>query len=217
MHMQSIPMSHRKYIKGRRNNKTVVLKRGCKKWPVKMIDWAFGEGWDKFVRENGVQEFDIVVFKHQGNMVFDTTVFDTSWCKREFYDNQVTKPSRKCRRILLIIIVQLIELRSMKMINTNDQHPSFIKALSSSDSRNRLYIPKKFALANGLSNGEMILKYAEHDGSWKVKFANHLGVYYYIQPGLKEFCVANGLKKGDRLKFELTRNGEKPTATISRE
>ncbi|XP_076913698.1 B3 domain-containing protein REM10-like [Bidens hawaiensis] len=192
-------MSYRKYIKRRRSNKTVVLKRGCKKWPVKLIDWVFDEGWNDFVRENGVQEFDIVVFKHQGNMVFDTMVFDTSWCEREYYNDQVTKPSRK----------------SMKKINTNDQHPSFIKALSSSDSRNRLYIPKKFALANGLSNGEMILKYAENDGSWKVKLANHSGMFYYIQAGLKEFCVANGLKKGDRLKFELTRSGEKPTVTIS--
>ncbi|XP_076951534.1 B3 domain-containing protein REM17-like [Bidens hawaiensis] len=130
---ESIPVSYRKYIKGRRNNKTVVLKRGCQKWRVKMIDWAFTEGWDNFVRVNGVQEFDVVVFKHQGNMLFDT-----------------------------------------------------------------MYIPKNYALANGLSNGEMILKYAENEGSWKVKFANHSGIFYYIQVGLKEFCVANGLKKGDR-------------------
>lgn len=61
------------------------MKRGCRKWHVKIDkDWVFGEGWETFVTENGVQEFDFVVFKHEGNMVFDIMVFDTSSCEREY-------------------------------------------------------------------------------------------------------------------------------------
>lgn len=65
---------------------------------MKIIDWAFSDGWDTFVRENGVQEFDIVVFKHEGNMVFNTMVFDNtqSWCESENSNNQDTELSRKC-------------------------------------------------------------------------------------------------------------------------
>ncbi|GJZ38114.1 ALP1-like protein [Tanacetum coccineum] len=92
---QSIPISYQKYLVSRRKNKTAILKRGCRKWHVKIDnDWVFGEGWEAFVRDNGVQDFDFVVFKHQGNMVFDTMVFDTSSCEREY-------PIHKARRACL--------------------------------------------------------------------------------------------------------------------
>ncbi|MFS7941230.1 putative transcription factor B3-Domain family [Helianthus anomalus] len=95
-YLQSIPESIIKYIKGRSSNETTILKRGPQKWSVKVIDWVFGKSWDIFVKENGVQEYDIVVFKHEGNMVFDTMVFDPSFCEREYPYTQVTRPSRKC-------------------------------------------------------------------------------------------------------------------------
>lgn len=34
--------------------------------------------------DNGVQEFDLIVFKHQGNMLFDFLVFDQSTCERQY-------------------------------------------------------------------------------------------------------------------------------------
>ncbi|XP_076951535.1 B3 domain-containing protein REM10-like [Bidens hawaiensis] len=323
----SIPITFRKYLKSRRNNKTIVLKRGCQKWRVKMIDWAFSEGWDNFVRENGVQEFDIVVFKHQGNMVFDTMVFDTYWCEREYSNNQVTKSSTKCRidnnelkkvpnekattpdhdhhsyfigtlsssfcgRFKLYLPTSFTRsngLRTGEMILRNgrsqmswtvelkigsnslkpnmnnrigrgwhefyianglkegdqfkleliqtgikpianfynlstkqsESHgmveiPYFVGTLRESrDSRNRMYIPKEFAEKTGLSSGALILKKLENEGSWTVKLSNHLSKLYYIQSGLRVFCIANGLKKGDSLKFELIRSGEKPVAVVS--
>ncbi|GKG34900.1 B3 DNA binding domain-containing protein, partial [Tanacetum coccineum] len=87
----AIPISFQKYLKSRRNNKSAILKRGSKKLHVKLDeDWVFGEGWERFVSENGVQDFDFVVFKHEGNMVFDTMVFDTSSCEREYPVDQLT-------------------------------------------------------------------------------------------------------------------------------
>ncbi|MFS7941227.1 putative DNA-binding pseudobarrel domain superfamily, REM family [Helianthus anomalus] len=90
-YLQSIPESIIKYIKGRSSNETAILKRGPQKWSVKVMDWVFGKGWDIFV-----QEYDIVVFNHEGNMVFDTMGFDPSFCEREYPYTQVTRPSRKC-------------------------------------------------------------------------------------------------------------------------
>ncbi|KAL8216833.1 hypothetical protein R6Q57_023670 [Mikania cordata] len=94
--IMSIPKSFRKHLKSRRKNRVVILRRGNQKWAVKMgKDWVFGEGWDSFMTDNGVQDFDIVVFKHQENMVFDIIVFDTTWCEREYVNNQVTKRFKK--------------------------------------------------------------------------------------------------------------------------
>lgn len=65
MSWRAIPKSFRKYLKG--ENKSAILKMGNQKWLVKIDD-----GWGNFVRVNGVQDFDLVVFKHEGNLVFDT-------------------------------------------------------------------------------------------------------------------------------------------------
>ncbi|CAH1442323.1 unnamed protein product [Lactuca virosa] len=57
---------------------------GCHEWSVDIDDGVFGDGWRRFVRENGVQEFEIILFKHQGSMVFEFLVFDQSTCERQY-------------------------------------------------------------------------------------------------------------------------------------
>ncbi|KAJ0849254.1 putative transcription factor B3-Domain family [Helianthus annuus] len=316
---QSIPESIRKYIKGRSSNETAVLKRGSQKWSVKVIDWVFGKGWDIFVKENGVQEYDIVVFKHEGNMVFDTMVFDPSFCEREYPNARVTISSRNCEndtnapkkipkekdpvpdrihhpyfigtlnskdaQYKLYVPINFVRANRLSTggmilrygqsetswmaeiriransyiiggwhdfyienglkegdqfkleliqsgtkpvaiyynLGTNESEspgkvktPNFVRTLrGSSNAQVRLYIPKEFALQNGLTNGELILKDVKNEGGWTVNISNHLGRFYYIHTGLKEFCIANGLKKGDHVKFELIRSGKKPTAIVS--
>ncbi|KAJ0714229.1 putative transcription factor B3-Domain family [Helianthus annuus] len=318
----SIPESFRKNIKRGRKNQSAILKRGSKKWFVSVSDWVFGKGWEKFTRENGVKEFDIVVFKHEGNMVFDTMVFNNiSRCERECSNNRVTESSRKRK-------IDTNEF-THEFVASNDtipvQHPYFIGTLRSTDSlyelrlpsnftrsnglitgemilkngqsqkswtvevkihegsytcigrgwhefcienrlkegdqfkleliqtgnkpvaifynlgtnqteshgivetpyfvgtigeytnaQYRMYIPKKFALENGLTNGELILKHVENEGSWTVNLSNHLGIFYYIISGLKEFCIANGYEKGDGIKFKLIQSGKKPIFSISK-
>ncbi|KAI3822398.1 hypothetical protein L1987_09988 [Smallanthus sonchifolius] len=261
----------RKYLKSRRNNTTAILKRGSQKWFVKIIDCAFSEGWDDFVKENGVQDFDFVVFKHEGNMVFNTMVFDNtqSWCQREFSNNQVTKSRRKCK----INTNALKKIPKEKdAIPDNNHHAYFLGTLKSADWKYRLffpinftrsnglrngemilrngqnqmswtvdfkiclgscprigrgwhdfytanglkYIPRKFALKNGLKGGELVLKNVENEGSWTVNLSNPLGRSCRIRGGLKGFCTANSLEKGDHVKFELIQNGKKPIAIISK-
>ncbi|KAJ0792508.1 putative transcription factor B3-Domain family [Helianthus annuus] len=84
MNLQSIPKSFLTKL-DRWRGKKAILRRGRRKWAVHIGDrGVFGDGWRKFVVENGVQEFDIIVFKHEGNMVFDFFVFDPSTCERQY-------------------------------------------------------------------------------------------------------------------------------------
>ncbi|MFS7932918.1 putative transcription factor B3-Domain family [Helianthus anomalus] len=90
--------------------------------------------------------------------------------------------------------------------------PNFVRTLrGSSNSQVRL----ELALQNGLTIGELILKDVKNERAWTVNISNHLGRFYYIHTGLNEFCIANGLKKGDHVKFEVIRSGRKPIAIVS--
>ncbi|KAI7753801.1 hypothetical protein M8C21_022237 [Ambrosia artemisiifolia] len=221
----SIPVSFRKYIKSKRDNETAILKRGCQKWCVKVIDWTFSEGWDNFVRDNGVEDFDFVVFKHEGNMVFNTMVFDTSWCEREYSNNQVTESSRTC----------IIDTDAPKNIPKEEDigpdhiyHPYFIGTLGTTACEYGLYLPINFTRSTRLRAREMILRNGQRNMSWTVKLKTCLKRsttvklktclkrYIHIGQGWHDFYTANGLKEGDQFKFELIQTGIKPIAIFYR-
>ncbi|PHT39986.1 hypothetical protein CQW23_18840 [Capsicum baccatum] len=76
--------------------------------------------------------------------------------------------------------------------------------------KNHLYLPKRFARENGLINKKCDLVISdERQRSWNLKLNtyNH-GVY--IGEEWHELCDDNDLKEGDRIKFEVVTNGEKP-------
>ncbi|KAL4560229.1 hypothetical protein LXL04_032379 [Taraxacum kok-saghyz] len=75
----SLPSSFLKNLYlGRRSE--VKLRRGHHEWSVGIDDGVFSDGWRRFVRDNGVEEFNFIVFKHRGGMTFDFLVFDQSSC-----------------------------------------------------------------------------------------------------------------------------------------
>lgn len=42
------------------------------------------EGWEKFAEEHGLQLGDLLIFRHEGEMEFEVTIFDSSHCDREY-------------------------------------------------------------------------------------------------------------------------------------
>ncbi|KAI3822397.1 hypothetical protein L1987_09987 [Smallanthus sonchifolius] len=102
-----------------------------------------------------------------------------------------------------------------ELIETGKNPVAIISKYEDASEQSPEFIPKKFALANGLSNGEMIFKNVENEGLWTVKLRNQADRYFCIQHGLREFCTAIGLEKGDSFRFELIDNGKKPVAIVS--
>ncbi|KAJ0859743.1 putative transcription factor B3-Domain family [Helianthus annuus] len=72
-----------------------------------------------------------------------------------------------------------------------------------------IYLPSKLATTNGLLNKEEMIPKNDDERSWTMGIKRERN-YCYIVRGWKEFCAANGLKKGDRIKLELLSNGEIP-------
>ncbi|KAF3656534.1 putative copper transporter 6-like [Capsicum annuum] len=73
-----------------------------------------------------------------------------------------------------------------------------------------LRLPRQFAVANGLINKkcDLIIR-DERQRTWNLRLATH-NTIVHILGGWKEFCIANGIKEGHYMMFEVVANGEKP-------
>lgn len=100
--LQKIPKGFLKYLKGH-EHEHAVLRRGSKKWLVKLNGQRLEEGWEKFAEEHGLQLGDLLIFRHEGEMEFEVTIFDSSHCDREYAEylqdeedaHTVKDPSKK--------------------------------------------------------------------------------------------------------------------------
>lgn len=73
-----------KYLKGQDHIEHVKLKRASKEWRIKLNDKRFEKGWRKFIEENDVQLGDILMFRYEGKMEFEVSIFDSTYCDREY-------------------------------------------------------------------------------------------------------------------------------------
>lgn len=78
--------------------------------------------------------------------------------------------------------------------------------------RHLQYIPKEFALSNGLMNKYQIVLMNEEGESWKIDLRREAYNYgrFYMRRGWRSFCIANGKKPGDVFAFKLVKNEETP-------
>ncbi|XP_059305768.1 B3 domain-containing protein REM8-like isoform X7 [Lycium ferocissimum] len=83
-HGLKIPIGFLKYLKGYENIKRAVLKRAGKKWLVKVKGRQLKRGWKKFAKEHDLQIGDLLIFRHEGEMEFDVSIFNKSQCDREY-------------------------------------------------------------------------------------------------------------------------------------
>nr|GMD21780.1 B3 domain-containing protein REM10-like [Ipomoea batatas] len=72
-----------KYLKGQ-GPKFAILRRGDRSWRVKISGGRIlGDGWEKFAADNGLNVGDVVVFRQEGDSVFDVSVFEPSLCEKD--------------------------------------------------------------------------------------------------------------------------------------
>ncbi|KAK4374083.1 hypothetical protein RND71_004760 [Anisodus tanguticus] len=218
-HGLKVPIGFLKYLKGHEHIEHAVLRRGGKKWLVKLNGQLFEEGWEKFAKDHDLQLGDMLVFRHEGNMEFEVSIFDSSHCDREYAEylqeegrvNNVEENSKK-------------DKPNPNIMSTRKAFPKEESASHSSFSQShfkcavRLYflskgylrLPKKFAMENGLVNKNcgLIIR-DERQRSWNLRLVTHNSIVHVVG-GWGEFHVANDLKEGDYMMFEVVANGEKP-------
>ncbi|MCD7446412.1 hypothetical protein HAX54_006021 [Datura stramonium] len=223
-HSLKIPVGFFKYLKGQEHIEHAVLKWAGKKWRIKLNDKRFEEGWGKFSEENDLKLGDMLVFRHEGNMEFEVSIFDSTHCDREYAeylqdergDHTVEEISKKFKFKEKPSSGIKLSKKASSHLKDATHHKSFghshfectIREYCSSG--RYMYLPQQFTHANGLTNKkcDLIIR-DERQMSWNLKLSS-CETRTYIGGGWSKFIADNCLKKGDRIMFEVVTNGETP-------
>ncbi|XP_015084058.1 putative B3 domain-containing protein REM15 [Solanum pennellii] len=203
-HCIKIPIGFLKYLKGLNHIKQAILRSRGKKWLVKVNGWRLEEGWKRFAKENDLQLGDLLIFKHEGDMEFQVSIFDSSHCDREYAEYLQEEEGK------------YVEATSKKVEKEAATHSSWGQSHFEcivrpySISKGFLRLPKQFAMDNGLFNKKCgLLIRDERQRSWNLRLVTYDSSVCAFG-GWSDFCAVNNLKEGDYMMFEVVANGEKP-------
>lgn len=128
--LQKIPDGFLKYLEGCEEKGRALLKKGGKKWVVKLNGQKLEEGWGQFAEEHDLKLGDMLIFRHEGDLEFDVTVFNLNHCDREYaeYEEEeeevrtVEETSTNFEfkgnifRVQLFIVDELCKLISLQLV-----------------------------------------------------------------------------------------------------
>uniref|UniRef100_A0A0D3EDC4 TF-B3 domain-containing protein n=1 Tax=Brassica oleracea var. oleracea TaxID=109376 RepID=A0A0D3EDC4_BRAOL len=82
-----------KHIEGKTNQKTWKLRSDAsdQTWEVIQEDRTLTRGWKDFTTAHDLQIGDLVIFKHEGDMVFHVTPFGPSCCEIQYTHPHIIK------------------------------------------------------------------------------------------------------------------------------
>ncbi|KAK6781572.1 hypothetical protein RDI58_019368 [Solanum bulbocastanum] len=217
-----IPIGFLKYLKGNDNVEHAILKRGGYKWPMKVNGHRFEAGWVEFVEQHGLKLGDILMFRHEGNMEFEVSIFDSTHCDKEYveYMEEGDHTSEEISKKFKFKERSTRNIKSSKKASAHVNAATHHKSLDHPHfeciireycfSRGYLYLPRQFAYANGLTKKKCDLTIRdERQRSWNVKLSSSKD-RTYIGCGWTKFFADNCLKKGNCIMFEVVTNGETP-------
>ncbi|PHT40035.1 hypothetical protein CQW23_18889 [Capsicum baccatum] len=234
---KKIPIAFSKHLKGI-NQERAILRRAGKNWCVKVNGRLLGEGWAKFVEEHDLQLGDVLIFRHEGAMEFEVSVFDSNQFERKYEHTAegVNEAGEEINHTFKKFTSQ--DLRANASLHPEGKKPNLdAKRVSSrrketnvlaSTSANAdghfvtiikpysvirplLYLPMAFARPNGLMRRTKMILRDEKGRSWSVQLGP-LGPRFGITKGWRQFREANAVQVGDTYKFELIDNGMIPVA-----
>ncbi|XP_059305916.1 B3 domain-containing protein REM17-like isoform X1 [Lycium ferocissimum] len=212
-HGMKIPIGFLKYLKGHDQYEHAILRRADKKWLVKVNGSRLEEGdWKDFVEQHDLQLGDILVFKHERDMIFEVSIFDSSHCDREYMHEEETAKKfylkEKPQPDITSSSKAVPNVEDAKGLNHSPSH--FICTMKSyCISKCFLPVPSPFARLNGLRNRRCAIIIIDEQRLWTFRLY-FSGYTTNIGGGWRNFCFANCLKEADRLMFETIANGEKP-------
>ncbi|XP_074281461.1 putative B3 domain-containing protein REM15 [Silene latifolia] len=181
------------------------VKVSCEKGKMDMKD-----GWEIFCKEHGLKMGDFLVFKYQGNLIFDVIIFDPSASERKFPQTPIASRVTKIDHISKgrSVAKMAFKPRGFPYCHISVKPHCF--------KWGGLIIPIEFARANGIDKRRCKIKVNDERGrSWSMQLkyrreSSKGGNGVYISSGWCKFYVANGLKSGDQVIIELIDSGPNP-------
>ncbi|KAJ0257779.1 B3 domain-containing protein REM17 [Hirschfeldia incana] len=214
------------HVIGRNDHiKTAKLRTDAsdKTWLVKINGLRFTDGWEDFAVAHELRIGDIVIFRHEGKMMFHVTSFGPSCCNIQYIsvsshninedsddqtNNTENSSGEKRKRV---------EKKPRTKEYFSSDHSHFMAHVSPSSLRfDRLYVPISFARSNGLDNmsGKEIVLLNEEGKSWNLNITKAT-VQTLVGPGWRRFCAENGMEQGHYYTFKLVRKSAPPVIRLS--
>ncbi|VVA97186.1 unnamed protein product [Arabis nemorensis] len=164
-------------------------------WEVKMDGRRLTQGWQKFVTGHNLQVGDIVVFRHDGDLLFHVTPFGPIGTDSD---------SEKCQHT--------------REAGSSSDHSCFLVARVTASNliHDLLLLPMDFSRSNGLMNRKCeIILLNEYGKPWRLLLGNYKSRgRVYIKSGWKSFCCANRRRANDLLTFKLVQTGTTPVIQL---
>ncbi|CAD5319411.1 unnamed protein product [Arabidopsis thaliana] len=203
-----------KYLVGTNVGKTAELRSDASEmtWKVKIDGRRLSNGWEDFTIAHDLRVGDIVVFRQEGELVFHVTALGPSCCEIQYGEDTLEED-----KIENVSSKKKSLKREAESAPDNSLDSCFVATVTGSNlKRDTLYIPKEFALSNGLMNKYQIVLMNEEGESWKIDLRREAYNYgrFYMRRGWRSFCIANGKKPGDVFAFRLVKNEETPVIQL---
>lgn len=90
--LQNIPVTFFcKHIEGKHEGRTVKLRSDSsdRTWIVKIEGHRLTQGWKEFAKAHDLRVGDVVIFRHEGDMLFHVTAFGTSFCEIQYAPSSI--------------------------------------------------------------------------------------------------------------------------------
>ncbi|KAJ0262925.1 B3 domain-containing protein REM6 [Hirschfeldia incana] len=198
-----------KHIEGKNEQKTANLRSDApdKTWQVAIDGQRFTGGWNDFATAHDLRIGDIIIFKHEGDMVFNVTPFGPSCCEIQYPQSHFIKEEEKDKNDH--------ENENLKPETESKSSFSFdycfvAQVTASNLKLDTLELPMEAANSSVLNKRfhKMILVNKEGN-SWTVRlrFRESSGCFY-IRGGWRRFCCDNRRNVGDMVVFNLVGDGK---------
>ncbi|XP_077219603.1 B3 domain-containing protein REM10-like [Tasmannia lanceolata] len=223
----SIPNAFHRYLVGEKSDIAILKSPRGDSWPVKVkgsIDGVFFEdGWGDFVAVHGLCSGDILVFRYEGNMVFDVSVFDKTACEKR-YEKEMEKQGESKPEIH-VEAAKVPQSGGQKVGFEGSRRykpkgPHFVVTMNYTNLKYYfMFIPREFAVANRRlfpvtksyqekkqitltdPKGRSFLVAISHRRSPRRNPSNNVDTLF--SRGWRSFADSNNLEIGDECIFEL--------------
>ncbi|KAJ4916586.1 B3 domain-containing protein REM17 [Raphanus sativus] len=214
-----------KHVQGSNDHiKTAKLRTDAsdETWLVKINGLRFTDGWEDFAVAHELRIGDIIIFRHEEEMVFHVTALGPSCCDIQYssasshnisddseYQTNNTENSSGEKR-------KRVKKSPRTKVDSSSDH--FMAQVSPTSLRfDRLYVPISFSRSIGLDNmsGKEIILLNEEGRSWSLNITyTKASMQTYVGPGWRRFCAENGMNQGHQYTFKLVRKSAPPVIRL---
>ncbi|XP_010489774.1 PREDICTED: B3 domain-containing protein REM14-like [Camelina sativa] len=193
------------------DNAVVKLKSNASDitWQVKIEGRRLTEGWQTFAICHDLRVGGIVVFRHDGGLLFHVTCFGPSCCEIQYDDDdddviQISSDSEKNQNT------------AEAGGSSSDHHSCFVACVTELNLRKDiLFLPRGFSRSNGLMDRKCEIILLNKDGTpWTLILSHKPDGEVYIRSGWTSFCFENRLRVNDVLTLKLVQTGTTPVLQL---